>query len=251
MSQPPQRRGAAALIEAAGLGPYFRLLFDPDDRWTAFSDFVADGGRVATEIAAERQRFATAAGAQEAAVEPRVAASLWHLGVAARLVSPALGAAALSGWVPQLDALRWRHEPASEPNRLAIRADDVTGTEVSDTDSAAAAMHAGVVDGVLTPLTDTVAEIGSVSEHLLWGNVWSAFAGAATVIANERPHAGQEAASIVRTLVSTTRQPLAGRYDAAGRFRRETCCLYYRLPRGGLCGDCVLHRIPPAARQSR
>jgi ferric iron reductase protein FhuF len=23
-------------------------------------------------------------------------------------------------------------------------------------------------------------------------------------------------------------------------FRRTTCCLYYRLPDGGLCGDCAL-----------
>ena len=25
-------------------------------------------------------------------------------------------------------------------------------------------------------------------------------------------------------------------------FTRRTCCLYYRLPGGGLCGDCVLHQ---------
>jgi ferric iron reductase protein FhuF len=254
MSQPPElgdRPGAAALADAARIGPYFRLLLDPDQRWTRVSEFAADRERLSAVIADERRRMAVAAGADEAAVEPRAAASLWHLGFAARIVSPALGAAALSGWVPQLGAIRWRHDPAGEPEPLAIRVDDITGTPVSDPSSAAAAIHEGVVDNVLVPLTTTVAEVGSVSEHVLWGNVWSAVAGAAAVIAMTRPEARSRATSIADAVVSTSRQPLAGRYDAVGRYRRDTCCLYYRLPRGGLCGDCVLRRIPPAARQSR
>ncbi|MGW5694872.1 (2Fe-2S)-binding protein, partial [Streptomyces asiaticus] len=27
-------------------------------------------------------------------------------------------------------------------------------------------------------------------------------------------------------------------------YRRRTCCLYYRVPGGGLCGDCVLREAP-------
>ncbi|MGH3410268.1 MAG: (2Fe-2S)-binding protein [Streptosporangiaceae bacterium] len=27
-------------------------------------------------------------------------------------------------------------------------------------------------------------------------------------------------------------------------FRRHSCCLYYRLPGGGLCGDCALAAPP-------
>jgi iron complex transport system ATP-binding protein len=39
------------------------------------------------------------------------------------------------------------------------------------------------------------------------------------------------------------------RLSAAIRFngmsyRRTSCCLYYRAPRGGLCGDCVLTSKP-------
>jgi ferric iron reductase protein FhuF len=249
VSQPSQSPAAAALAEAAGVGPYFRLLLDPGDGWLPFSDFAVDGERVSAAIAAHRRRLAIAVGATDAAVEPRVAASLWHLGLTARLVSPALGAAALAGWVPRLDALCWPSEPSSEPERLAIRLDDVTATQVSDADSVAAAIQTGVVHGTLTPLTHTVGEVGSVSEHVLWGNVWSAFAGAATVIAMVRPEAGARAASIVRALVSDAGRPLAGRYNAAGSYGRDTCCLYYRLPQGGLCGDCVLHRIPPDVRQ--
>jgi hypothetical protein len=250
VSQPSKSPGAAALAEAAGVGPYFRLLLDPADAWRPFSDFAADAEQVSAALGAHRRRLAIAVGETEAAVEPRVAASLWHLGLTAELVSPALGTAALAGWVPRLDGLRWPDEPASEPKRLGIQVDDIAGTQVSDADSAAAAIHAGVVRGPVAQLTEAVAEVASVSRQLLWGNVWSAFAGAATVIAMARPDAGARAVSIVRALVSTTSQPLAGRYDAAASYRRDTCCLYYRLPHGGLCGDCVLHRIPPAARQT-
>ena len=34
--------------------------------------------------------------------------------------------------------------------------------------------------------------------------------------------------------------------DAGWTFRRRSCCLYYRVPGGGVCGDCVLRdRAPP------
>ncbi|WP_234009907.1 (2Fe-2S)-binding protein [Streptomyces sp. SA3_actF] len=29
--------------------------------------------------------------------------------------------------------------------------------------------------------------------------------------------------------------------DLGVAYRRNSCCLYYRTPRGTLCGDCVLH----------
>ncbi|NED81420.1 (2Fe-2S)-binding protein, partial [Streptomyces sp. SID11233] len=32
--------------------------------------------------------------------------------------------------------------------------------------------------------------------------------------------------------------------DLGVAYRRNSCCLYYRTPRGTLCGDCVLHTAP-------
>jgi ferric iron reductase protein FhuF len=33
----------------------------------------------------------------------------------------------------------------------------------------------------------------------------------------------------------------AGRFDVGGRyFVRASCCLFYRIPNAGKCGDCVL-----------
>jgi iron complex transport system ATP-binding protein len=36
-------------------------------------------------------------------------------------------------------------------------------------------------------------------------------------------------------------------FDETG-YRRNSCCLYYRTPRGGLCGDCALDRAPERHR---
>jgi hypothetical protein len=34
--------------------------------------------------------------------------------------------------------------------------------------------------------------------------------------------------------------------DRDWSFRRRSCCLYYRVPGGELCGDCVLSHRPGA-----
>ncbi|MCQ8769602.1 (2Fe-2S)-binding protein [Streptomyces sp. AA8] len=35
---------------------------------------------------------------------------------------------------------------------------------------------------------------------------------------------------------------------SAPSFVRSTCCLYYRVLPGGMCGDCVLRHAPPRVR---
>jgi ferric iron reductase protein FhuF len=247
----PEEAGLAALEAAARVGPFFVLRPDPsDDGWMPFAAFAADVDRVAAAVDDARRRMAVAAGTSADSFEPRATASIWHLGIAARLVSPALGAAVLARWVPRLDNLLWSPETATGPDGLAIRAADIEGTPVADAAGAAAAIEAGVVGTAIRPITESVSALAAVSANVLWGNVWSAFAGAATVLAAGRPTAGRAAVDVVRMLVATTPHTLAGGYDSAGRFRRDTCCLYYRLPRGGLCGDCVLHRVPQAAVRS-
>ncbi|MGW4250864.1 (2Fe-2S)-binding protein, partial [Streptomyces californicus] len=34
-------------------------------------------------------------------------------------------------------------------------------------------------------------------------------------------------------------------------FRRRSCCLYWRCPGGGLCGDCVFDSAPGSAAKDR
>jgi ferric iron reductase protein FhuF len=81
---------------------------------------------------------------------------------------------------------------------------------------------------------------------VLWGNVASALAGAAGMIADRAPsHAGR-AAGVVGEMLRTG--PLTGTgtlvrpsAETPRQFLiRHNCCLYYRIPGGGTCGDCVL-----------
>jgi hypothetical protein len=249
-SRRDREAGLAALAAAARVGPFFAVLVDPPDgRWTPFTAFAADRDRVGASIDGARTRMARAAGVDLDAVEVRAAASVWHLGIAARLASPALGAAAVARWAPRLDLALWGPDDAGGWTQLAIRGADIDGTAVSGPAEAAAAIAAGVVDVAIGPITESVSDIAAVAANVLWGNVWSAFAGAAAVLATGRPEVGEAAARVVTALVATTPHPLAGGYDPAGRFRRETCCLYYRLPSGGLCGDCVLERVPRSRRR--
>ena len=90
--------------ELAQLGPYFAVSIHPPGRslpspWRPLStllDSPEDLQRRIVEV-----RAALAAGRPPDAVEFRVAASVTHLGVAARLISPALGTAVLLGRAPR------------------------------------------------------------------------------------------------------------------------------------------------------
>lgn len=170
-----------------------------------------------------------------------MAASIAHLGLAARLWSVALGAAALYGRVPDLDPrlLRWDAD-ASAP-------DDLWLTEVR----ALPAERIGEVvrDGHLLPLAAALRAQLPVSERLLWGNAGSALSGAVRQIdrwaaANGRTEVASRSRALAADLFALP--GLAGTLDPVTH-RRRSCCLYYRLPGGGLCGDCCFDR-PPGAR---
>ncbi|MGN6608865.1 MAG: (2Fe-2S)-binding protein [Jatrophihabitans sp.] len=62
----------------------------------------------------------------------------------------------------------------------------------------------------------------------------SALAGAATVLGDPR------ADDAVRRLLGEGWLAGAGTWPEGGAFRRRNCCLLYRVPAAGSCGDCVL-----------
>ncbi|MFI9274361.1 (2Fe-2S)-binding protein [Kitasatospora sp. NPDC052896] len=176
------------------------------------------------------RRVATVAGRLGTA-EPRVAASVVHLGLAARLWSVTLGAAALGGVVPELrpDRTYWQLPEQGLPE---LWVPDPIGAPAS-----ASALHRLVVVEQLTPLAAAVRAAAPVSERLLWGNAASALTGASRMLP------GPTARGYARDLL--TRAPLAGTLTPG--LRRRSCCLYYRLPNGGLCGDCVFTTPPGRA----
>ncbi|WP_328907246.1 (2Fe-2S)-binding protein [Streptomyces sp. NBC_00234] len=178
--------------------------------------------------------------------ERRVAASIAQLGLAARLWSVALGHAALFGRLPDLSPDRFFWDPAhTSPDDLWLSGTDtLPGT--------AEGIREAVQFGHLVPLAAAMRAEGTISERLLWGNAGSALGGAVRELATwARAHGRPEAAERARTLAAE----LFGHPDLRSTgtphgpaFRRRSCCLYYRCPDGGLCGDCVFDRRPGAAK---
>ncbi|MFF9349181.1 (2Fe-2S)-binding protein [Streptomyces sp. NPDC014734] len=172
--------------------------------------------------------------------ERRVAASIAQLGLAARLWSIALGPAVLTGRVPDLrpGAVHW--DPRlSTPDDLWL--------DTTDTLPATADRIRDIVQyGHLVPLAEAVHRDGPLADRLMWGNAGSALAGALSQLVDwSRTHRRPDAAARARALTAELfdhpdLRDTGAPHDTA--FRRRSCCLYYRCPAGGLCGDCVFAR---------
>ncbi|MFD7439224.1 (2Fe-2S)-binding protein [Streptomyces sp. NPDC059861] len=186
------------------------------------------------------QKVATALRAPRA----RIAASVAHLGLAARLWSAALGCAALYGRIPDLDPrlLRWDAD-AGAP-------DDLWLTEVRPLPGDAATLVDVVLHGHLEPLAAALRARHRLPEGLLWGNAASALAGAARELDRwARTHGRTDTAARARALTDGLfAHPLlrdTGTLTGTA-FRRRSCCLYYHVPGAGVCGDCCFTRPPTA-----
>jgi hypothetical protein len=230
---------AEALRRTSSLGGFFAVDLEPEDlAWQPFSALLASGGSaLRAEVAALRMRLAARAGVAADEVAPRVAASLWFLGWSARLVSPWFGASVIASAVPVLsaDQLMWRPAPG-QPVPLAVR--DLAGADVAGTEG----LYAACVATLVGPLLTATAAAYPVSRRLLWGDVASAAAGAAAVVSSLSPaRAGAARVALDGLLTSGE---LVGQGEWRGpAFVRRSCCLLYRVPGAGLCGDCVLaHR---------
>ncbi|MGW0018163.1 (2Fe-2S)-binding protein [Rhodococcus sp. NPDC003382] len=155
--------------------------------------------------------------------ETRVAASTVFFGYAARLWSVAVGSVLVAGRCVSLDAegLLWRSD--SGALNLHIRQPCFGGSAVAE-----------VLDGQLAPLIDAWRDI--VAPGLLWGNAASALRGTGEVL-------DAEADAITAPLFCDPR--LGAALDPESG-RRRSCCLFYRTPSGGVCGDCPFPASPLA-----
>ena len=240
--------GAPDCAPLAELGAFFAVAqHDPRSPvaapWLPLDALTGSALVLRDRIAAVRSALAAAAGCGPQAVEFRVAASVTQLGIAARLISPALGMAVVSGAVLRVAAARWQPTlggafPLSLAAGSALRPDG--GRD--DADALAAGLRGHVVDGPVRAVTDMVAAM-SVPATVLWGNVASAVNGAASMIAAARPGQAARAQAVSAGLLR--RPPLAGSYAGVPvtGFRRRSCCLIYRVSRASdpaFCGDCIL-----------
>ena len=244
------------LADLAALGPYFavdvhRAAAPPQPPWQPLGELIGSPDALAARIGEVRERLAAAAGRPPASVEFRVAASIAQLGLCARLLSPALGAAAAGRALP-VDAAQARWIPAlGGPFRLSLPDTALPDTALPDTAlaasgvrSSAAAGPAATAELLAGPITQIVRAVQAmaVSPRVLWGNVASAVNGAATMIAAARPDLAAPAAGAAEALLGLP--VLAGTYQGRPltNFRRRNCCLIYRLSPAAptYCGDCVL-----------
>lgn len=246
-------RGSASATpeQVAAFGPFFAVTTHAADSplaapWRPMGDLVRDPGVLRDRVAAVRARLASG-GRPPEDVELRVAASVTHLGLVARLLSPALAIAALNGTFPQLelDQLRW--QPVLGGGfPLSLPREALSGPPPGATGDTAVA---GLLDGPVRDLVDAVAPL-SVSRRILWGNTASAVNGAAAAAAAVSPARGRLVREAAGRLLGHPLLRAAHLPDTVGgEFRRSSCCLIYRAApdrAGGLCGDCVLRGSRPA-----
>ncbi|MEU7900965.1 ATP-binding cassette domain-containing protein [Nonomuraea sp. NPDC049152] len=226
---------AVAVADVSTVGGYFELELGPvEPGWFAFMDPSALAERI--------EEVAEALGAKET----RVAASILFQGLAARLWSPVVGAAVAHDLLLDLEHLYWRPAPSGP---LPLRAHPLAGWRTAPP----GLIYRTVVTDLLEPLTAMVSGIVKLAPGLLWGNAASALAGTVRALARQRPELTAKAVMLGRELLETGLLRGTGELaePAPGHpfFVRRSCCLYYRLPDGGKCGDCAL--IPTQTRQQQ
>jgi FhuF 2Fe-2S C-terminal domain len=218
-----------ALAGAARTGPFFALSIGDDGRRWRPAAALYDGGLAG---------LVESTAAQLGVTEARVAASTVQLGYAARLWSPVLGCALQDGVVPDLTELR---TGVTTPMRLNLP--EPRGWRPGDGQELAALAYRMVVTGHLEPLAAGLPL--KVAAGLLHGNAAAAMTGALRVLACTRPDLGRPARALAERLLDTGVLRGTGELTGPGlEFLRRSCCLFYRVPGGGLCSDCPLPEPP-------
>ncbi|HEY3896790.1 MAG TPA: (2Fe-2S)-binding protein [Pseudonocardiaceae bacterium] len=249
----------ALLRELAAVGPFFALQTHaidsrPREPWHPMSELVRDPNTLINRVAAVRAGLAAGSGREPEAVEFRVAASVTHLGLVARLVSPVLALATISATVLEidLDTTRWQRQLGGA-FPLSVPPDTADGGEHRTPERLASLLARHLLGGPVQELGAATGAL-SVSHHVVQGNVASAIHGAAALVAASRPLRAGHARAIATCLLD--QPPLRGSstISASQAFRRRSCCLIYRAAPGAagpVCGDCVLSRDPTTLDRRR
>jgi FhuF 2Fe-2S C-terminal domain len=242
-----ERDVPALLADIARIGPFFAVATGATPAgggWVPLHALATPSGTA--EVDPLRARIAAVRVAL--GTDDRVAASTAFQGLAAQVVAPLFAAAAVHGAVPVPDptppddrlalVLHWRPGGAGPWLWWAAPGGHVRpGSDVALVD---------VLTELLTPLVAAVRARVSVSPRVLWGDAASAVAAARRLVTAARPGSAEHARSLAERLLTTPPLDATAALrapeppDAGWTFRRRSCCLYYRVPGGGVCDDCVL-----------
>lgn len=229
--------GNRSLVAAGALGPFFRVDERSGPDWTCWAALSA--GAKALSLRTDEVHAVLSAGPGSPDVEPAVVASLTHLGLVARLVSPLLGAALLSGMLP-VAPVEGVHVDLTGANPLPLAFPATSAVAIGSAEELAAAFQLHWLTPAVRPFTRAVQAFCAVSPRVLDGNVTSAVAGALRMVGDARPELAARADAVLDELLRSGPLAGTGRRRDDGSFVRRSCCLFYRLPGAGTCGDCVL-----------
>ncbi|ORB02707.1 ABC transporter [Mycolicibacter minnesotensis] len=236
----PPEHTITALAELSSVSSYFAVstgLSDEAD-WRPVAQLYSDPELLAGTLSHVQERIG--------APDLRVAASTFFLGYAARLWSIGLGGLAEHGLLIDLDPERLCYADSAGTIRLHLTNplawQDSTGSDVLE-----ATLADMLVTRHLKPLVAAVRAITPISERLLLGNAASAALGAARALSW---HHGADLATepswaLARRMCEHEYLNSAVCFSDSGTdYRRNSCCLFYRTPGSGLCGDCALTHKP-------
>ena len=221
----PRRSCRALPTELADISPFFAVGTGPaDGSWRPVRQLYTDSALL--------DGIVDRVGARMDVAERRVAASTFFLGFAARLWSIGLGALAGHRLLPDLDVEQLLFRESD--GQIQLHIENPVAWQGDDLEPMLADM---VLDRHLAPLSTALRRLGPISDKLLRGNAASALLGAARVF--DRNATAGPGWQLARRLCTDQRLSAAIRFNGMS-YRRTSCCLYYRAPRGGLCGDCSM-----------
>jgi ferric iron reductase protein FhuF len=202
-----------------------------------------DGGRPSSDVDSTAGELIRAVGAWAGTAERRVAGSLVVLGYAARLVGPTLAVLVRDGIRLGVAPERVRYSYRPETGfRLSLPSPG--GRRVAR-EQAVPGWCADVIDGHLRRVVDAIATTSPVAAGLLWGNVASGVVGALRALGAGGAVPVGDAHALAVALLDHGPLRGSGTVTVHGgqlTFVRRSCCLFYRLDGGGMCGDCALVR---------
>ncbi|MER6591167.1 (2Fe-2S)-binding protein [Micromonospora purpureochromogenes] len=245
-------------MDGSGLGPFFELApWREGAGWQPLDDLVSDPQVVAERVTAARTVMAERGGLPADRLDLRAMASVVSLGLFARLLSPPFGTVLCSGAVPALTVANlWWKPVAGGPWPMATSAGELPPPHTaSSPESAAARFAEQILVGVAAPVLAVFAAQYRLSEKVLWGNVASALGGTVGMLTTARPELANRAADLAERVMAVPPLLGAGRFEHPDPghprrfFVRRSCCLFYRIPGGGTCGDCIL--VPDDVRRQQ
>lgn len=209
--------------------------------WTPLPEVCRDPALLVELAGRTRTALARGQGLSPGEVEPRVAASTAQLSLLARVVSPLLGIALLAGRETYPAGQLWLRLEEHRV-RVAMPYAEVLAA-ASGPGRTGGRPGADLMDAVLLPIGDLACQELRLPRGLVLGNTASALRGTVNALAATDPAASARARRLVLPMLDAP--ALAGAWhwvEQAGEqvWRRRSCCLFYRLPHGGLCGDCSL-----------